>query len=287
MSILVEEDTPVLVQGITGRAGRFHTEHMLNYGTNIVAGVTPGKKGEKVCGVPVYDSVKEACEEHDVEWSAGFVPPRFAKDAALKAVENGLHQVIITEHVPVHDTVHVMHAAAQKNVYVVGPNCPGVFSPGKAKLGIMPDHIFTEGNVGIISRSGTLTYEVVEALTEAGIGQSTAVGIGGDPVIGLQFIELLNQFENDPDTDAVVVIGEIGGTLEERAAAHIQQHMSKPVIAFIAGRTAPPGKRMGHAGAIISESSGTAQAKINAFKNAGVAVAELPSHIPQHLKNVL
>ncbi len=290
MAVLVGDDTRVIVQGITGREGSFHTKLMLDYGTKVVAGVTPGKGGMEVHGVPVYDSVEEAVQEHpDANTSIIFVPARFAPDAIYEAVDAGLKLVVvITEGIPVHDSLKAINYAKSRGVNVVGPNCPGVITPGKAKVGIMPGHVFKPGRVGIVSRSGTLTYEVSYALTKAGIGQSTVIGIGGDPVIGTSFSEALRMFEKDPDTDVIVMLGEIGGDMEERAAALIKNgEVTKPVVAFIAGRTAPEGKRMGHAGAIIMMGSGTYQGKVEALKSAGVKVARTPFEIPDLVKDLL
>lgn len=288
MSILVGHDTRLLVQGITGREGSFHTTQMVEYGTNVVAGVTPGKKGETVAGVPVFDTVEEAVKETNPNTSIIYVPARFASDAIYEAVDNGIKLVIcITEGVPVNDMVPVYHHVKQKGARLIGPNCPGLITPGQAKVGIMPGFIHQPGNVGLVSRSGTLTYEVVDALTKAGLGQSTAVGIGGDPVIGTSFVDVLELFQNDPETEAIVMIGEIGGDDEERAAAFIKEHVTKPMAGFIAGRTAPPGKRMGHAGAIISGGSGSAEEKIAALEEAGVRVADSPSQVPDLLKQAI
>lgn len=281
--MLIDNETQVLVQGITGSQGSFHAERMLDYGTDIVAGVTPGKGGQEEHGVPVYDDVTAAMDAHDVDWSIGFVPSRFAKDAALDAITHGLHTCIITEHVPVHDAVDIMQAAQERNVHVVGPNCPGLIAPGKVKMGIMPGDIFTPGNVGVVSRSGTLTYEIVDQLTAAGHGQSLAVGIGGDPVLGDDFRDVLRMFDDDPETNRIVLIGEIGGDLEERAATLIDEELATPVVAYIAGRTAPKGKQMGHAGAIVHGDTGTAASKIAALENAGAEIAELPSDVPELL----
>ncbi len=281
--MLIDDETNVLVQGITGSQGSFHTKRMLDYGTNIVAGVTPGKGGQEEHGVPVYDDIESAVTAHDVDWSIGFVPARFAKDAALSSIAHGLHTCIITEHVPVHDAVDVMQAAREQDVHVVGPNCPGLIAPGKAKLGIMPGEIFSAGSVGVVSRSGTLTYEIVDQLTAAGYGQSVALGIGGDPVIGLDFRDMLHMFDADDETDRIVLIGEIGGDLEERAATLIAAEIDTPVVAYIAGRTAPEGTQMGHAGAIVYGDTGTAESKISALEDAGVDVAELPSDVPELL----
>ena len=304
MSIIIDEKTRVVVQGISGGQGRFHANTMREYGTMIVAGVTPGKGGANIDGIPVYDSIREVQDAGGrVNASIIFVPAPFAKDAALEAVDAGLDPVvIITEHIPVHDSIEVMDMAkiasassnrtgsgneSTKKIHIVGPNTPGIISPEKCKMGVMPSHVFSKGNVGLISRSGTLTYEIVDGLTRAGLGQSTAIGLGGDPVVGLSFIDLLEEFETDRDTKAVVLIGEIGGNAEELAANHIKEHIEKPVVAYVAGRTAPAGKRMGHAGAIISGSAGTADSKINAFKNAGVRIAATPSGIPKIVRELI
>ncbi|PIN79044.1 succinate--CoA ligase subunit alpha [Candidatus Woesearchaeota archaeon CG10_big_fil_rev_8_21_14_0_10_34_8] len=277
--MMIEKNDGVIVQGITGNQGRFHTKAMLDYGTKIVAGVTPGKKGEEVEGVKVYNSVKEALDNVEAKWSVVFVPARFCKDAVLDALENGLNVVVITEGVPVHDEIEIMNVAKDKNLKVIGPNCPGFILPGIAKLGIMPGLIFKEGKVAVVSRSGTLTYEVISELSRNNIGQSIVVGIGGDPVIGMNFIDLLKEFENDGDIETIVLIGEIGGDLEERAAEFLVKGYKKKVVAYIAGVTAPKGKKMGHAGAIISGKSGSAEGKIKALEKAGVKVAKLPSEI--------
>ena len=285
MSILVDKHTRLLVQGITGREGSFHTTQMVEYGTPVVAGVTPGKKGELVAGVPVYDTVAAAVAETSANTSIIYVPAKFAPDAVYEAVDAGIALVIcITEGVPVNDMVPVYHYVKAKGSRLIGPNCPGLITPGEAKVGIMPGFIHKEGSVGLVSRSGTLTYEVVDALTKAGLGQSTAVGIGGDPVIGTSFVDVLRLFQEDPRTEAIVMIGEIGGSDEEDAARFIKDHVTKPMAGFIAGRTAPPGKRMGHAGAIISGGSGTAAEKIAALEDAKVRVAESPAQVPQLLK---
>jgi succinyl-CoA synthetase alpha subunit len=291
VAILVNKDTKVLVQGITGREGEFHTKLMLEYGTKIVAGVTPGKGGQNVHGVPVFDSVREAVDAvGPIDVSIVFVPAPFAADAILEALDAGIKGVvIITEGIPVQDMLKVARAfeIAGDDRWFIGPNCPGVITPGECKVGIMPAQVFAPGRIGVVSRSGTLTYEVVAELTRTGFGQSTCVGIGGDPIIGLNFVEILRRFNDDPQTDAVVLIGEIGGTDEEEAAAFIASEMRKPVVAFVAGKTAPEGKRMGHAGAIIMGRMGTAQSKIEAFQKAGVPVADLPAQIPELLKQVL
>ncbi|MDD5959250.1 MAG: succinate--CoA ligase subunit alpha [Methanobrevibacter wolinii] len=277
--ILLDNDTKCLVQGITGKQGSFHTKQMLEYNTNIVAGVTPGKGGQDFLGVPIFNSIEEAKENEDINSSIIFVPAPFAKDAAFESIKNLDLVVIITEHIPVHDSMEIMEYAKRNNTTVIGPNTPGIITPGVGKLGIMPTHIFSEGNVGIMSRSGTLTYEIASQLTKAGIGQSTCLGIGGDPVIGTDYIEILKKFEDDDDTDAIVLIGEIGGSAEERAADFIKDNISKPVVSYIAGRTAPKGKRMGHAGAIIDGEMGTAKTKTAKFEECGVHVAIKPSQI--------
>jgi len=285
MSILIDETTKLVIQGITGRDGSFHALKMKEYGTKVVAGVTPGKGGGTVDGIPVFDTVADATRATGANASIIFVPVAFAPDAVYEAIDAGLKLVvIITEGIPVADMDRIYHYAKQKGTRFVGPNCPGLISPGKSKVGIMPAHIHTPGPVGVVSRSGTLTYEVVYALTRAGQGQTTCVGIGGDPVIGTDFLDCLAMFEADPATKAVVLIGEIGGDDEERAAVFVKEKMTKPVVSFIAGRTAPPGKRMGHAGAIISGGAGTAESKREALVAAGVAVADTPSAIPALLK---
>lgn len=283
--ILLNENTKCLVQGITGKQGSFHTVQMLQYNTNIVAGVTPGKGGRvfkdeiSSRSVAIFDSIEETKENVDVNSSIIFVPAPFAKDAAFESIKHLDLIVIITEHIPVHDAMEIMAYAKEKGKTVIGPNTPGIISPKVGKLGIMPTHIFSEGNVGIISRSGTLTYEVASQLTRANIGQSTCVGIGGDPVIGTDFSSVLQMFEDDDGTDQIVLIGEIGGNAEEKAAAYIKDNISKPVVSYIAGITAPPGKRMGHAGAIIEGNTGTAESKMQALEKAGVNVAHKPSDI--------
>jgi len=289
LGIIVDEKSRVIVQGITGRQGRFHTKLMLDYGTKIVAGVTPGKGGQSVHGVPVYDTIAEAMEKSPADTSIVFVPAPSALDAVSEAIMSGIKNiVVITEHVPVHDAIKMMALARLKGARIVGPNTPGIITPGKCKVGIMPGNVFTPGTIGIVSRSGTLTYEIALNLTNANLGQSTCIGIGGDPVVGLSFIDVLELFREDEHTKAVVIIGEIGGDAEEKAAEYIKRtNYPKPVVAFIAGRTAPPGKRMGHAGAIITGTSGTAESKIKAFNNAGVPVAEKPSDVPKLLKSVM
>ncbi|MBW1732466.1 MAG: succinate--CoA ligase subunit alpha [Deltaproteobacteria bacterium] len=273
MSILVDENSRVVVQGITGREGTFHTQQMLAYGTKVVAGVTPGKGGQKVEGVPVMNSVAEAVDKEGANVSCIFVPAPFAPDAVMEAAAAGIQVIVcITEGIPVLDMVKVAAFLKEKDSVLIGPNCPGIISPGKTKVGIMPGHIHRPGSMAVISRSGTLTYEVVDQLTKAGLGQSTCIGIGGDPIIGSSFVDHLRRFKEDPETKGVVLIGEIGGTAEEEAAEYIVQEFDKPVLAFIAGRTAPPGRRMGHAGAIISGGQGKAEDKIRALQQAGITV---------------
>lgn len=285
MSILIDEKTKVIVQGITGRDGAFHTKQMLNYGTKIVGGVTPGKGGEIVEGIPVFDTVIEAKSKTGANTSIIFVPHNFACDAVYEAADAGISLiVIITEGIPVHDMLKIDKYLRAKNIRYIGPNCPGIISPGKCKVGIMPGHIHKKGNIGVVSRSGTLTYEVVYNISSLGMGQSTCIGIGGDPIIGTNFLDVLELFENDPDTEKIALIGEIGGADEERAAEYIKKNMKKKVVAFIAGKTAPPGKRMGHAGAIISGSSGTAESKVKALQEAGVNVADTPIQVAEFLK---
>ncbi len=282
MSILVNNNTRLIVQGITGREGMFHAEQMIAYGTQVVGGVTPGKGGQWAVGVPVFDSVRDAVRATEANTSIIYVPAAFSPDAILEAVDAGIKLVVcITEGVPTLDMVRVRAYVDQTDARLIGPNCPGLITPGQAKVGIMPGHIHIPGNVGVVSRSGTLTYEVVAALTARGIGQSTAVGIGGDPIIGSTFIDILELFEADADTEQVVMIGEIGGTDEEEAARFIRDHLSKPVTGFIAGQTAPPGKRMGHAGAIISGGKGTAAEKVQALEAAGVRMAKQPTDIAE------
>jgi len=288
MSILINNDTRALVQGITGGEGRFHTQRMLQDGTNIVAGVTPGKAGQEVEGVPVFDTVSDAVEATGANASILFVPPAFAADAILEAVDAGIDLVVcLTEGIPVHDMLPVRRYIDLAGAKLLGPNTPGLISPGQSKMGVMAGYIHTPGPVGIISRSGTLTYEVVHQLTALGIGQSTCVGIGGDPIVGLTYKELLPMFEADPDTKGIVLIGEIGGSAEEEAAMLIAEQISKPVVAFIAGQTAPPGRRMGHAGAIITGGSGTAAAKMAALREVGVTVAESPAEIGAAMASLL
>ncbi|RLE30105.1 succinate--CoA ligase subunit alpha [Candidatus Acetothermia bacterium] len=288
MAILVDSDTKVLVQGITGSEGAFHTRHMVAYGTRVVAGVTPGKGGQSLDGIPVYDSVAQAKEEHEIDASILFVPARFAPDAMLEAADAGIPLLVcITEGIPLHDMLRCYHLLQGYGVRLIGPNCPGLISPGKAKLGIMPGEVFKAGPVGIISRSGTLTYEIAAHLSRAGIGQSTVVGIGGDPIIGSSFTELLPLFAEDRETELVVLVGEIGGTAEEEAADWVAEHMTKPVVGYIAGFSAPSGKRMGHAGAIISGSEGTAEAKAKRLEARGIPVARTPAQVAELVKGRL
>jgi succinyl-CoA synthetase alpha subunit len=288
MAIFADKKTKVIVQGITGRDGAFHTRQMIKYGTEIVGGVTPGKGGTKLDNIPVFDSMQDAVKATKANTSIIYVPPAFAIDAIYEAVDAGIKLIVcITEGVPANEMMKVYHALKHRGIRLIGPNCPGIISPGLTKVGIMPAQIHKKGKVGVVSRSGTLTYEVVYNLTLAGYGQSTCIGIGGDQIIGTNFIDCLEEFENDPDTEAVVMIGEIGGSDEEMAAEFIGKKMKKPVVGFIAGRTAPPGKRMGHAGAIISGSSGLAGDKIAALNNVGVPVADIPSQVPILLKDKL
>ncbi len=288
MSILLEKKTRIVVQGITGSEGSFHTEQMIEYGSNVVAGVTPGKGGQKFNSVPIYNTVAEAVIEQKAEASAIFVPPSFAADAILEAANAGIKLIVcITEGIPAKDMIKVYNAIKNKGVRLIGPNCPGVISPGKAKIGIMPGFIHKKGKVGVVSRSGTLTYEAVKQLSDLNIGQSTCVGIGGDPVIGSQFIDIIKLFNDDPNTEGIVMIGEIGGSAEEEAAVYIKKNVKKPVVGFIAGRTAPPGRRMGHAGAIISGGKGTAAEKMAAMKKAGIKVVESPAEIGITMKIAL
>lgn len=288
MAIYVDKDTNVVVQGITGRDGAFHTELMLDYGTNVVAGVTPGKGGQEINGIPVFNTVLKAVESTGANTSIVFVPPKFASDAIYEAAEAKISLIVaISEGIPAIDEAKIFDYLKKVGSRMIGPNCPGIISPGKSKVGILPAEIFKEGNIGVVSRSGTLTYEVVYHLTNAEMGQSTCIGIGGDPIIGTNFIDTLTEFESDTETNSVVLIGEIGGTDEQEAAEFIRDKMTKPVVAFIAGQTAPPGKRMGHAGAIISGSEGTAAEKIQKFEECGVPVAKIPSEIPQLVKKKL
>ena len=281
MTVLVDAETRVVVQGITGHQGTVHTVQMKAFGTQVVAGVTPGKGGSHVEGVPVFNSVAEAVHATHANASVIFVPAPFAKDAYLEAVDAGLRlSVAITEHIPFHDMLTMYHYGRLHGAQLIGPNCPGIAAPGKAKVGIIPNVVFRPGRVGVISRSGTLTYEIVNGIKEHGLGQSTCIGLGGDPVVGTSFVDALPWFEADPETDLVVLVGEIGGTAEEEAAEYIQRKFTKPVVAYVAGRSAPPGKRMGHAGAIIARGRGTAESKVAALKAAGADVATFPYEIP-------
>jgi succinyl-CoA synthetase alpha subunit len=288
MSILVGKDTRVLVHGITGREGSFHTQQMLSYGTQVVAGMTPGKAGQTVEGVPVYHTVEDAVREQKANCSIIFVPPAAAADSIMEAAAAGIGVIVcITEGIPTLDMVRVKHYLKDKTSVLIGPNCPGIISPGSCKVGIMPGYIFQPGFVGVISRSGTLTYEVVDQISKQGMGQSTCIGIGGDPIIGLSFIDLLTYFAQDEQTQGVVLIGEIGGTAEEEAARFIRDHFPKPVVTFIAGQTAPPGRRMGHAGAIISGKSGTAQEKMAVLQTAGIRVVMDLTKVGEAVKEVM
>ncbi len=289
MSKFINKETRVVVQGLTGSQGLFHSRLMKEYGTKVVAGVTPGRGGQVVEDTPVYDTIHEAQDNHEIDASIIFVPALFSLDAALEAIEADLDPVIvITEGVPVADSIKLVAKAKQKGTTIVGPNTPGVIKAGESKMGIMPAQVFKKGNVGIISRSGTLFYEIASQITRVGLGQSTCVGLGGDPVVGLDYIDMLKWFQDDPETEAVALIGEIGGDAEERAAKYIEDGgFTKPVAAFIAGRAAVPGKRMGHAGAIIQGSAGTADSKINALRKAGVAVGEMPGQVAEELKKLL
>jgi len=288
MSIFVDNNTRLVVQGITGRDGSFHTTQMLKYGTKVVAGVTPGRGGQEVEGVPVFNSVSEAVKKTNANTSVIFVPAKFAADAIYESIDAGIKLIVcISEGIPTIEMVKVVAYLKDKDCRLIGPNSPGVVSPDNTKVGILPGHIFKKGSVGVISRSGTLTYEIVDHVTKAGLGQSTCLGIGGDPVIGTKFIECLELFAKDKDTEAVVVVGEIGGRDEQDTAAYIKQHFNKPVFGFIAGKTAPPGKRMGHAGAIIAGTAGTAAEKIKAFEENGIKVGETPADVAKLLKEHL
>ncbi len=288
MSILVDKHTRVLCQGITGSAGRFHTRQCLDYGTQVVAGVTPGKGGSFVEGVPVFDTVEQAVAQTGANATMIFVPPAFAADAILEAVDAGIKLIVaITEGIPVLDMVRVSRVLRHSEAVLIGPNCPGIITPEECKIGIMPGYIHRRGPIGVVSRSGTLTYEAVWQLTCLGLGQSTCVGLGGDPIVGMSFVDVLHRFNEDGQTEGVMLIGEIGGTAEEEAAAFIRQHMRKPVAAFIAGRTAPPGKRMGHAGAIVAGGQGTAEEKIAALRAAGITVAESPADMGTAMRRAL
>jgi len=287
MSIWLDSSSKIVVQGITGKNGQFHTEQMLDYGTKVIGGVTPGKGGQETQGLPIWDTLSEATDA-GANVSCVFVPPPFAADAIMEAADSGIELIVaITEGIPALDMVKVKKYIETKNTRLIGPNCPGIITPGKSKVGIMPGHIHRRGDVGIISRSGTLTYEAVNQVTEKGLGQSTCVGIGGDPVNGTNFIDCLEAFEKDNDTKSIIMIGEIGGSAEETASEYVKEYVSKPVVGFIAGRTAPPGKRMGHAGAIISGGKGTASAKMKAMERAGIHVSENPSELGKTLEEIL
>jgi len=288
MSILINKDTRVVCQGITGRAGEFHSKNCLDYGTKLMCGVTPGKGGQEVLGVPVYDTVAEAVEKQGVDASMIFVPPAFTANAILEAADAGIKTIVaITEGVPVLDMVRVYDKIKDMDCQLIGPNCPGVITSDECKIGIMPGYIHKKGTVGVMSRSGTLTYEAVWQLSEVGLGQSTCVGLGGDPIVGTSFIDLFKMYQEDDQTEAIIMIGEIGGTAEEEAAAFVKENITKPVAAFIAGRTAPPGKRMGHAGAIISGGKGTAEEKIAALEDAGIEVAQSPGDMGAAIQRVM
>ncbi len=287
MSIYADKNTKVVVQGITGNEGRFHTEQCLGYGTNIVAGVTPGKGGQSLEDIPVFNTVKEAVRERGANTSLIFVPPAFGADAVMEAADAGVDLIVaITEGIPILDMVKVKNFLDNTDSRLIGPNCPGIITPGETKVGIMPGNIHTKGPVGVVSRSGTLTYEVVDQLTKNGLGQSTCIGIGGDPVNGTNFIDTLKAFQEDPETEAIVMVGEIGGNAEEQAAAYIKENVTKPVAGFVAGLTAPPGRRMGHAGAIISGSSGTADAKVDALQKNGIHVCKSLGKIGEFCRDV-
>lgn len=285
MTVIIDKRTKVVVQGITGYQGTYHSKAMRDFGTDVVAGVTPGKAGEKVNGIGVFDSVAEAVSETGANTSCVFVPAPGTRDAVMEALDAGVATiVVVTEHVPVHDAIHFVAVARSRDVTLIGPNCPGLAAPGVGKVGILPSKIFLKGTTGVVSRSGTLTYEIVNAMTERGMGQSTCVGIGGDRVPGTNFVDVLARFQEDGDTEKIVLVGEIGGTAEEEAAEFIKAKVTKPVVAYIAGRTAPPGKRMGHAGAIIARGRGTAESKIKALEAAGVKVARIPTDVPDLLR---
>jgi len=288
MTVLVSRETRVVVQGITGHQGTTHARQMREFGTAVVAGVTPGKGGSEIEGVPVYDAVREAVEATGANASCIFVPAPFAKDAAIEAIDSGIRLlVVVTEHIPFHDMLVMYHYGRSRGARIIGPNCPGIASPGNSKVGIIPNVVFRPGRVGVISRSGTLTYEIVSGLKDHGLGQSTCIGLGGDPVVGTSFVDALPLFEADPETDVLVMVGEIGGTAEEDGAEFIREHLTKPVVAYIAGRSAPEGKRMGHAGAIITRGRGTAQSKVAALENAGARVARFPYEIPDLVTEAL
>ncbi len=288
MTVLVDHETRVVVQGITGHQGTTHTRQMKAFGTQVVAGVTPGKGGSEVEGVPVFDSVRDAVARTRANASCIFVPAPYAKDALVEAVDAGVRLcTVVTEHIPFHDMLVMYHYAKAQGTRIIGPNCPGIAAPGKAKVGIIPNLVFRPGRVGVISRSGTLTYEIVNGIKEHGLGQSTCIGLGGDPVVGTSFVDALPLFEQDPETDLLVMVGEIGGTAEEDGADYLKHHFSKPVVAYIAGRSAPPGKRMGHAGAIITRGRGTAETKVAALEAAGARVARFPYEVPDLVAQLL
>jgi succinyl-CoA synthetase alpha subunit len=288
MSVLVDAETRVVVQGITGHQGTVHTRQMKAFGTQVVAGVTPGKAGATVEGVPVFNSVQEAVDRTGANAACIFVPAPYARDALLESVDAGVRlAVIVTEHIPFHDMLTMYHYAKSKGARIIGPNCPGIAAPGRSKVGIIPNVVFAPGRVGVISRSGTLTYEIVNGIKEHGLGQSVCIGLGGDPVVGTMFVDALPLLQADPETDVIVLVGEIGGTAEEDAAEYIRHHVTKPVVAYIAGRSAPPGKRMGHAGAIISRGRGTAETKLAALQGAGAKVARFPYEIPELVAEIV
>jgi len=288
MSILIDEKTKVIVQGITGRDGSFHAKQMKQYGTNVVAGVSPGKGGQEIDGIPVYNSMQQAVKETSANTSIIFVPAKFATDAIYESADSGIKLIVtISEGIPIIDMIKITEYLERKNIHIIGPNSPGLISPGKSKVGILPAQIFKKGKIGLISRSGTLTYEIVDHITKSRLGESTCIGIGGDPIIGMNFIDCLKLFEKDPETEGIALIGEIGGNAEELTADFVKQNITKPVVGFIVGKTAPPGKRMGHAGAIISGGSGTASEKIAALEEAGISVANQPSEVATLLKSKL
>ncbi len=288
MSILIDEKTKVIVQGITGRDGSFHAKQMKQYGTNVVAGVSPGKGGQEIDGIPVYNSMQQAVKETSANTSIIFVPAKFATDAIYESADSGIKLIVtISEGIPIIDMIKITEYLERKNIHIIGPNSPGLISPGKSKVGILPAQIFKKGKIGLISRSGTLTYEIVDHITKSRLGESTCIGIGGDPIIGMNFIDCLKLFEKDPETEGIALIGEIGGNAEELTANFVKQNITKPVVGFIVGKTAPPGKRMGHAGAIISGGSGTASEKIAALEEAGISVANQPSEVATLLKSKL
>lgn len=288
MSVYIDENTKVLIQGITGNQGSFHAKQMLDYGTKVLAGVSPGKGGQEVHGIPVFDRVAEAMAYETIDASVLFVPAKFAKDGAFEAINAGVKLlVLLTEHIPLHDAMEIMDYAKCQGTTIIGPNTFGVVTSGKSKIGIMPNQFFIPGPVGVVARSGTLSYEIVGSLREAGIGTSTVVGLGGDRIVGLSFTDVLTKFEEDPDTKVIVLVGEIGGTAEEKAAEYIKDHVKKPVLAYLAGKSAPPGKRMGHAGAIIERGMGTLEGKIKALNEAGAKVATVPFEVPDLVKEAL